>query len=99
MHISILAEDTDDVLTPPPAEPNDIIELQLRPHPSQTNVDSTAIRNLVTSSVCTITHLIRYMGLNLNEEGEPVRGRGHNGVWSVMGEPMMGVVYCDGRSL
>ena len=40
------------------------VELQLRPHPSHPAVLNHAIRNLVTSPLCTVSHLTKYLSLH-----------------------------------
>ena len=58
-------------MTPPPSnEEAEIVELQLRPHPGQASLENAMIKNLVTSPLCTVSHLIRYIGLDLSEDGE-----------------------------
>ncbi len=37
------------------------VELQLRPHPSHPVILDHAIRNLVTSPLCTVSHLAKYI--------------------------------------
>lgn len=54
-----------------PSEPtiSENVEIQIRPHPQQPNLKDTVIKNLVTSPLCTMSHLVRYMGLNPLNEG------------------------------
>ena len=56
----------DDSVTPPPSESggSDSVEIQIRPHPHHSNLNDMAIRNLATSPLCTVAHLLRYIKLN-----------------------------------
>ena len=58
-----LAEDS---VSPPSSESgnSDDVELQIRPHPQHSELDEMAIRNLATSPLCTVSHLLRFIKLN-----------------------------------
>ena len=52
--------------TPPPEQaPSDVdseeVELQIWPHPNDPSMEGEAIRTLVTSKLCTVAHLVKYL--------------------------------------
>lgn len=53
--------------TPPSSEAgsDDIIELQIRPHPRHSGLHQMPIKTLATSSLCTVSHLLRFIKLNM----------------------------------
>ncbi len=65
-NIIFLSFIADDVVSLPSSEQGSIeeVEIQIRPHPHLTNPNDTAIKNLLTSQLCTVSHLIRYISMN-----------------------------------
>lgn len=63
----------DDVETPPPGElvTGETVEIQIRPHPDHANLNEMAIKNLATSPLCTISHILRFIKLNNIIESAP----------------------------
>lgn len=54
--------------TPPPEQSssdvdNEEVELQIRPHPNDLSMAGEAIRTLVTSKMCTVAHLVKYLAI------------------------------------
>ena len=54
--------------TPPPEQAsssdNEEVELQIRPHPNDPSMAGEAIRTLVTSKLCTVAHLVKYLAIS-----------------------------------
>lgn len=63
----------DDIETPPPGElvTGETVEIQIRPHPDHANLNEMAIKNLATSPLCTISHILRFIKLNNIIESAP----------------------------
>lgn len=65
LRLCITPPAADDSVTPPPSEHGgETVELQIRPHPDHSNLTDTAIKNLATSPLCTVSHLLRFIQLN-----------------------------------
>ena len=60
----------DDTVTPPSSEHggSETLEIQIRPHPQHSSLNKMAIKNLETSPMCTVSHLLRFIKLNLDSE-------------------------------
>ena len=54
------------------------VELQLRPHPNHPVVSDHAIRNLVTSPLCTISHLVKFLSINQLLEKDVQKHKGQS---------------------
>ena len=53
--------------TPPPEQASsdsEEVELQIRPHPNDPSMEGEAIRTLVTSKLCTVAHLVKYLAIS-----------------------------------
>lgn len=61
-----LDEPEEDSVSPPSRDPGGSasVELQIRPHPCQSNLTEMAIRNLSSSPLCTVSHLLRFIKLH-----------------------------------
>ncbi len=70
--ISVCATADDASSTPPSSEvgSDDIVEIQIRPHPLHSSLHQMAIKTLATSSLCTVSHLLRYIKLNMTPPPE-----------------------------
>lgn len=53
-------------VSPPSSEPggSESVEIQIRPHPQHSELAEMAIKNLATSPLCTVSHLLRFIKLN-----------------------------------
>ena len=54
---------------PPPNNPdgqqeNEEVELQIRPHPHDPLLVEEAIRTLITTKICTVAHLVKFLSIS-----------------------------------
>ena len=58
--------------TPPPSDQisqDEEVELQIRPHPNNPSMADESIRTLVTTKVCTVAHLVKFLSVSAHVDG------------------------------